>query len=239
MLISNLQGFQSKVFRSLQRNLYLVCLSFMLLYVAFFSFIEGANAHPHIFVDAYLNIKVNNSAVMTSMTQKWIFDPIFSSGVVLDFDKNGDRKLDKDELDEVSKIIKDSLGEYDYFQSLTKDGVTIPIAAPDFIKAEIIKQQLVLSFTVTPVTKTNLEKGHKYNFSLYDPTFYVAVDFAKQQNLTVTGLPSYCVSNFIRPDIDKVLSTDYSQQTEDFFNDPQQSFNLALSLATQLEVLCD
>ncbi|MHC5308358.1 DUF1007 family protein [Bartonella sp. LJL80] len=201
--------------------------------------ISAASAHPHIFVDAHLVIVIDDKMKIDRLTQTWSFDPLFSSGVILDFDKNGDLKLDEKELAEVGKTIKESLAEYDFFQSVIRDGKTIGLNPPAIIKAEMKNKLLTLSFTVTPKEELRLEKGHSYQFSLYDPTFYVAVDFPKSQNFSVSGLPATCKTQFIRPNVDEVLSKDYSQQTEDFFNDPTRSLDFAWQLATRLEVKCD
>lgn len=196
-------------------------------------------AHPHVFVDAHLIIHINEEGKIDILSQRWVFDPLFSSGVILDFDKNGNRKLDPDELLTVGNTIKTSLADYDFFQSVSKDSKPVSLLPPKFIKAEMVKMQFVISFDIAPKEPFALEKGHKYSFSLYDPTFYVAVDFHKKQNLVVTGMPAMCDSQIIRPDSDKILSQDLSKQAEDFFNNPQNSFDLAASLATRLDVTCD
>ena len=50
----------------------------------------------------------------------WRFDDLFSSTVLMEFDKNSDLKLDDAELEDVSKTVYDSLAEYNYFQLVTE-----------------------------------------------------------------------------------------------------------------------
>ncbi|UXN04471.1 MULTISPECIES: DUF1007 family protein [unclassified Bartonella] len=196
-------------------------------------------AHPHIFVDAKVQIQLDKDGKVEKLSQDWLFDALFSAGVILDFDKNGDRFLDPSELAEISKTIRESLAEFDYFQSVTVDGKSVKLANPDKLIADMKNNQLTLHIENKPKEPLYIKRGGHYSFSLYDPTFYVAVNFKRDIDISFSGLPSFCKGYMVRPDGDKILSKSLANETEDFFANPDASFDLAQRLAPKLEVICD
>lgn len=200
--------------------------------------ITAVSAHPHIFVNAKLDIVVDRHNQVQKLIQVWYFDPLFSASVVLDFDKNGDRKLDKEELQSLAHVIKQSLAEFNFFQSVNADGKEVVLNPPDTLTADMTDGQLVLRLENTPRTSLVLQQGSTYQFSLYDPSFYVSVSFQKDIDIAVNGLPAFCGSSIERPDMNKILSQSRASYTEDFFADPSTSLDLALQLAPKLNVSC-
>ena len=198
-----------------------------------------ALAHPHIFVDATVQIQLDKDGKVEKLSQHWLFDALFSAGVILDFDKNGDRFLDPSELAEISKTIRESLADFDYFQSVTADGKAIKLANPDKLVADMKNNQLSLYIENKPQSPLYIKRGGRYSFTLYDPSFYVAVNFKRDVDITFSGLPSFCEGHMVRPDGDKILSKSLASDTEDFFANPDASLDLAQRLAPKLEVICD
>ncbi|RYE61337.1 MAG: DUF1007 family protein, partial [Rhizobiaceae bacterium] len=84
-----------------------------------------ALAHPHIFAEARLEIVAGADGTVQELRNVWRFDEVFSSSVILDFDKNGDLKLDPHELAELGETIRTSLADYHYFSTVTLDGAQI------------------------------------------------------------------------------------------------------------------
>jgi len=202
-------------------------------------------AHPHIFIDAKVEIRVDENNQVTKLQQIWHFDPLFSATVLLDFDFNGNRELDEPEFDVLNQTIRASLAEFDFFQSITVNGRTVALAEPDNLETSMRNQELYLTLENRPASPLKLEHGGQYRFTLYDPTFYVAVDFSRDIDITLTGLPDFCSSQMIRPDEENMLSQSLAelseslnQRDESFFDDPQASLDLARELAPKLEVTC-
>jgi len=222
------------------------CAHYICLYLAFlFAFLGGqAHAHPHIFVDAKVEIVVDDTFQVQKLKQLWRFDPFFSATVILDFDVNGNRQLDREELETIDRTIRDSLAEFDFFQSIMANGRSIGLAEPDVLETSIIDGELYLKLENRPAQNLALTRGGQYRFTLYDPTFYVAVDFQKDIDVSLTGLPDFCSHHMVRPDTDNLLSQSLAElsqslaKDEEFFNDPTASLDLARELAPKLEVTC-
>jgi ABC-type uncharacterized transport system substrate-binding protein len=170
-----------------------------------------------------------------SLRHLWRFDDLFSSTVLVEFDKNGDLKLDDAELQEVSQTVHGSLAEYNYFQLVTLDGKDVPMKPPASLMANFENNQLIILFESEPQQPLAL-KG-KVDFGIYDPTFYTAIDFTEDENMAVKDLPASCTRTVIRPDPDEAIAQNQGSLTDAFFNDPSGT-DLSKIFATKLELTC-
>lgn len=196
----------------------------------------AALAHPHIFAEARLEVVSDDKGFIEELRNVWRFDDVFSSSVVMDFDKNGNATLDPDELEEVGKTVRTSLGDYSYYTTLAGDGKPVKVKAPDVIHVDYQAGQLLMFFAVRPEAPMPL-KG-KLTFGVYDPTLYTAIDFAKDEDMATLGDGfKSCTRAVIRPDPDEVLKQNQASLTEAFFNDPAGT-NMSKLFATRLEVTC-
>lgn len=196
---------------------------------------QKAEAHPHVFAEARLEVVVNPDQTVKALRHVWRFDDVFSSTVVMEFDKNGDLKLDDTEMAEVSKTIFDSLGEYKYFQLVTVDGKDAAMKPPPQLIAQYQDEQLIVLFESEPAEPLRL-KG-KVDFGVYDPTFYTAIDFTDDKELVVDNMPPACTKTVVRPDPDEAIAQNQGTLTEAFFNDPTGT-DMSKIFATKLELNC-
>ncbi|MBY5867596.1 DUF1007 family protein [Rhizobium leguminosarum] len=196
----------------------------------------AAFAHPHIFVEARLEVVAGNDGSVEELRNVWRFDEVFSSSVVMDFDRNTDLKLEPNELAEVGKTVKQSLADYDYYMNLTINGKNITVQKPDIIHVDYKEGQLLMFFAVKPVEKMPL-KG-RLSFGVYDPTLYTSIDFPTDGELAIVGDGfKACKHQVVRPDADQVISENKQSLTDAFFNDPTGT-NMSKLFATRLEVTC-
>lgn len=177
-----------------------------------------------------------DDGTISELRNVWRFDEVFSSSVLLDFDKNADNKLDKKELDDVGAVVLDSMEEYDYFLNISQDGKNITVKKPDKIIADYKDGQLLLIFAARP--KVTMPLKGKMTFGVYDPTLYTAMDFPTDDDMMVEGKAfDKCSHKVVRPDPDEVISQNQSTLTEAFWNDPTGTDRSKL-FATRIEVTC-
>ena len=194
-----------------------------------------ALAHPHVFVDARLEVVADDNGDVTALRNVWRFDEFFSSSVILDYDTNMDNQLTGDELTEIGDTVRDSLGEYDYYTQITDNGEDIKLKKPDVIHADMRDGQLLLFFEAKPEKPLPL-KGH-LTFGVYDPTMYTAIDFHHDEDLVTIGDAfSACKTAVVRPNPDEVISQNQDSLTAAFFSDPTDVSKL---FATRLDLTCD
>jgi ABC-type uncharacterized transport system substrate-binding protein len=204
--------------------------------VALFAFAPViADAHPHVFADARLEIVAGDDGNVTELHNIWRFDEVFSSSVLMDFDKNTNLKLDPDELAEVGKTVLASLEEFSYYTTLTDNGKPVKVSKPDMIHVDYKDGQLLMFFAIKPMTPMPL-KG-KLTFGIYDPTLYASIDFPSDKDVVLMGKFDACKSAIVRPDPDEVIAENKSSLTDAFFNDPTGT-DMSKLFATRAEVTC-
>ena len=196
----------------------------------------SALAHPHIFAEARLEVVAGADGTVSELRNVWRFDEMFSSSVILDFDKNTNLKLDPEELADVGQVVLESLEEFSYYTSITEDGMDVKVGKPDKINVDFKDGQLLMFFVLKPGETMPL-KG-KMTFGVYDPTMYAAMDFTTDDDLALVGDGfSACKREVVRPDPDEVLAQNQSNLTDAFFNDPTGN-DMSKLFATRLEVTC-
>lgn len=196
----------------------------------------AASAHPHIFAEARMEIVEGPNGTVQEVRNIWRFDEMFSASVVMDYDKNSDLKLDKDELADIGNTVLESLAEYSYYTFITADSKPVAFGKPEAIHVDYKDNQILMFFSVKP-TKPLAIKG-KLSFGAWDPTMYTAIDFAKDSDLTTQGKDlAACKHHIVRPDPDEVLAQNQSTLTDAFFNDPTGT-DMTKMFATRLEVTC-
>jgi len=94
---------------------------------------------------------------------------------------------------------------------------------------------LIILFESEPETPIRL--SGKIDFGVYDPTFYTAIDFTEDANMTVDEMPANCTSKVIRPDPDTAIAENQKTLTDAFFNDPTGT-DMSKIFATKLELNC-
>ncbi len=194
-----------------------------------------AFAHPHIFAEARLDVMVDADRSVTALRNLWRFDDLFSSTVLVEFDKNKDLTLDDGELQAIADTIYKSLAEFDYFQLVSANGKSIAMQQPKQLIATFEQNQLVVLFETAP--KAPLKLAGKVDFGIYDPTFYTAIDFTDDENMSISALPDGCRRAVIRPDPDEAIAQNQDTLTEDFFNQPGGN-DMGKIFATRLEIQC-
>ena len=197
---------------------------------------SAAGAHPHVFAEARLDVVLSpDHQSVKALRHLWRFDELFSSTVLMQFDKNSDLKLDDAELKDVADTIFSSLAEYDYFQLVTVDGKDVHMNAPSQVMTNFDHDQLIVLFESEPATPIKL--AGTIDFGVYDPTFYTAIDFTEDANMAVEGLPATCTRKVIRPDPDTAIAQNQKTLTDAFFNDPTGT-DMSKIFATKLELTC-
>lgn len=196
----------------------------------------AASAHPHIFAEARMEIVEGPNHTIQEVRNIWRFDEMFSASVVMDYDKNSDLKLDKDELADIGNTVLESLAEYSYYTFITADSKPVAFGKPETIHVDYKDNQILMFFSVKPTTPLAI-KG-KLSFGAWDPTMYTAIDFAKDSDLATQGKDlAACKHHIVRPDPDEVLAQNQSTLTDAFFNDPTGT-DMTKMFATRLEVTC-
>ena len=150
-----------------------------------------AQAHPHVWINAETTV-LHEHGTFTGLQHRWTFDEMYSSMEVEGLDKNNDGKFDRAELAELANFYVTGLKEYSYFTFSAKAGHKLALGEPKDIWLEHIDNVLSLNFTV-PFAKPVLMDAKGFAFSVYDPSFFIALDIGKPDSMRLAeGTPQPC-----------------------------------------------
>ena len=105
-------------------------------------------AHPHLFIDAKLDFTIKNNKIDT-LHVSWVFDDMNSQILMMDYDRNRDKKLNKKETQQFKKIYFDKLSKKKPFIHIKVDGKKIALAK--YMSAFSMKYKkniLIMNFNV-------------------------------------------------------------------------------------------
>jgi ABC-type uncharacterized transport system substrate-binding protein len=179
----------------------------------------AANAHPHVFVEANLEIMRDSSGAISELRHVWRFDEMFSTTILLDFDTNGDGALEIAELEAVSQIVTESIGESNFFTEVRQAGKPVEFNGPERIMVDYVDGQVLMFFAVIFHRPVDISDGN-FKVSVSDPTYFVAMEIASEAAIQISGNGRECRADITRPDFDQLYAANKSTLTEQFFADP-------------------
>lgn len=199
---------------------------------------SSAFAHPHVFVDANLEVVRDKDGKAREIRHVWRFDEIFSSSLLLDFDDNGNGKLDQPELDEIAKITKSSIGEYNFYTEIRNGETVIDFYEPEPYIVDLDDNGQLTIILALEVDKPPTMGASGFRVAVSDPTYYVAVDIADEGAVFVTGNDKGCSYEIQRPDFDALYEEDAQRLSELFAAGPNDEVEASEDYLTWIEFKC-
>ena len=131
------------------------------------------------------------------LRQSWAFDDMFSAFALQGLESKEKGKFTREELAPLAKTNVESLKEFNYFTFAAADGKKAPFTdpRPDYWAEEkdsIVTLHFVLPFKA-PVKAKDLK------IEVYDPTYFVAMELAKQNPVQLVDAPAGCKAAFELP----------------------------------------
>lgn len=195
---------------------------------------EAARAHPHVWVTYEATIVYNNGAV-TGLEHVWSFDDMYTAMAIQGLDKNNDGKYTREELAELAKVNMDGLKDFNYFTFAKLNGTELKFAGPADPWLEYENGILRLHFRM-PLEQPVLAEAQGLNFSIYDPSFFIAFEPEKTDALKLASAPEGCTATFVDPEADK-NAEDAKKLGEAFFQELGGE-NYGMSQAKSVSVTC-
>jgi len=198
---------------------------------------SAVRAHPHVLVEAKSEVVFDEAGKMKSVRHVWQFDPAFSAYAIQGLDENGDGKLSDEELQPLAKINVESLHEFDFFTYLEIDGVALEFAEPEEYWLELIGAGLTLFYELP--LKTPVAVAPDTTLEVFDPEYFVAFTFVKDDPITLVNAPSNCTSVYHPPgEIDAQTMAMLNALPSDQRELPEDLAGAANELADVAEIKC-
>ena len=152
----------------------------------------AALAHPHVWIEMRSDVVFNDAGLIQGVNLTWTFDDGYTQMALDGLDTNGDGVYSQEELDPLTKENMVSLKDYDYFTVMRRNGEKLPMGEVTEYGQIWSNDKLELHFQVPLKTPLDPAKG-EFSFKVYDPEFFIAIDYAKDEPVTVIGnMPKQC-----------------------------------------------
>ena len=141
--------------------------------------------HPHIFINQRITIVYKNK-IMDGLRINWTFDKFFSESFISDYDKNRNKKFDKNEIVKIKAEAFESLKDYNYFSYFIVSGKKIKVNTVKDFSADISpKKKLIYNFYIC--FKTNkISPAREFIFGVFDETIFTDIAFEKKNPVVIT-----------------------------------------------------
>ncbi len=119
---------------------------------------------------------------------------MYTAMAIQGLDKNGDGTYSREELAELAQVNIDGLQEFDYFTFARIKDAPVKLAPPKDYWLEHKDGVLSLNFTL-PVAAPVPADTEGLEFAIYDQTFFIAFDLAKENPVRLSdGAPPGCTA---------------------------------------------
>jgi ABC-type uncharacterized transport system substrate-binding protein len=156
----------------------------------------SAHAHPHVWVTSSSELIYAPDGAITGVRHAWTFDDMFSTYALQGIESKTKDVYTREELAPLAQTNVESLKEFAYFTFAKADGKKARFNEPVDYFLEYKDGLLVLHFTLplkTPVKSKDLA------LEVFDPTFFVDFQLAKENPVQLVGAPAGCKLSVQRP----------------------------------------
>jgi len=132
-----------------------------------------AAAHPHVFIDNTVIFLFADDRI-AGLQLVWVFDEMFSTAFLQDFDADGDGVLGDGEAAAIKANSLASLREYDYFTHLWVDGR--PLTGFDAAELTVTHRDGAVIYDMRIALAEPLDpRRNRIEAAIYDDSYYVEV----------------------------------------------------------------
>jgi ABC-type uncharacterized transport system substrate-binding protein len=199
-----------------------------------------ARAHPHVFIEMTSDVVFNGDGLINAINVEWVFDPDYSSMATEGLDANKDGMMSTDELAPLAKENVDSLKEWSYFVYARLNGEKLKWPdVTEYGQHMGDDGRLRMQFVV-PLPKPVDPRTAEFVYRIYDPSFYIAIDFAGKEPVEALGSkpPSCQIEVRKPPDPNETQDTKSMLATKGKDWTPDQEDDFGVMFAQPVAVVC-
>ena len=150
------------------------------------------SAHPHVWIEMQSDVVFTDDGLIKGVDLEWTFDDAYTQMALDGLDLDGDGTYSQAELAPLTKENIASLKDYEYFTVMRANGEQQKIGEVTNFGQIWSNNKLTLHLQV-PLEKPIDPKKDEFVFKIYDPEFFIAIDYVKDDPVDVVGkLPESC-----------------------------------------------
>lgn len=134
-------------------------------------FPKKTQAHPHVFVDASLNLAFDNTGLQY-LDVVWDFDEMSSDLFIMDLDTDGDGILTKEEWKAQRTDIEGYLREQNFFVHVVVNGQKLQLTKVVKFIAQVDNEKMLSYSMRIPLNIKDTTGAEKVQIAIYDPSYY-------------------------------------------------------------------
>ena len=161
-------------------------------------FCGAALSHPHVFIEQRIKIVFDDQG-LAGFNIHWVFDDMFTSMILGDYDKNQNEVLEKSEVALIKKEAFSYLSDYNYFTFVKIDGKPFEVKFIQNFSAEVHDKKLIYKFFI-PCHVTATSNFKHVTVTSNDPSYYSAVFFADNGSVSLDNSESFKIKTTIKED---------------------------------------
>lgn len=153
---------------------------------------SGADAHPHAWIEMRSDVVFDEAGRITALNLDWTFDSEYTAMAIEGLDTNGDGYYSAGELEPLAKENIEALKDYDFFVN-ARAGER-KLAFGEVTEYGQIHNDGILKMHFTlPFAEPVDPRAAEFMYQVYDPTFYIAMDYPDREAVAVIGpMPRGC-----------------------------------------------
>ena len=176
---------------------------FILICLGLLSWGSPGSAHPHVWIDASVEVLFENNRVV-GYRIAWTFDELISAAMLEDFDTDGDGTISAVEAPEVVTQIFEPYAEINHMTLLRVDGAETAFARVADASASAADGRLSIIFTAALATPLD-PRSHALALGVFDPEYFVEILLDGLEPVRFAGdWPADCIPQ-IREDIENPI----------------------------------
>lgn len=150
-----------------------------------------ASAHPHVWIDLKTDLIFDEAGALSALRITWTFDEFYSAFAVEEFKKDAEGGYADSDLQKLADLNLSNLKDYQYFTDVLVGGTSVKtgIAREGLSTWDVKAGLLTLSFILPLETPVRPDAAAPLSFRIYDPSFYIAIDYVKDKPVTMSGGP--------------------------------------------------
>ncbi len=157
-------------------------------------------AHPHAWIDLWIEVVFDSSGAITGLRETWLFDDFYSVYATEGMDEDGDGQPDKEPMAELVRQNIESLAEYDYFTKVWSGGTPVKLATVTEMSSEMRDGRLAMIYFVPFEQPVRTDIG-EFVYSVYDPSYYTEMLHAEASDaITLQSAPEGCTHQVRTPE---------------------------------------